>query len=405
MPTPTPTPTPTPAPEQRSAGTGMEWQAWCTLKDTMHTNTSSPKCRGMDLVSQGRSKVTTKLLLLVSDHGSGTTTYLDTMGTHECVFSLHEPFGGGSMVRNGTNLVGAFAGVLATRKNGRLDSKIYGTTHQTQFHKKKEGWKVKTPVPDDIYDCLTMEGLATYLMRVARYVCSAMPEETAAKCGGTCVAAAKLFPTYVGGEAGGGGVNSDRVYDANDPFGQLLTQPEPLRLWKSILTKVTQMPDVYTAVLARDEAKRALSVWRRFAYQDTWFNCDVERKPTVYDQSAREITRCPVIDMATCRSETGAKKCLATALDLVGLNASEMDTTDMTEPSIQASKGIQASCDKGGWLQVPDGWNKATSVPSNTLLKEAKRVMHAFADEKARRQLLDEFCGMHITTYKPSLVP
>jgi len=368
-----------------TTGTQTSSTKACTPQVTMDTNTSSPSCGGMNVLSDEQSSIRTQLLLVVSDHGTGSSTYLESMGTHECAFNLHEPL---------TNAFdpgdSGFAGALATRTNEKLDKRI------RDDHTQKGKWEVETPLPASTYDCLNMEGMGTYLMRVARHVCGSMPADLAAKCGGSCVAVAKVFPAYLGGDSGWG-FNTARVYDPKDPYGLGLVHPEAFTIWNKTMASMAKMANTQMSVLTRDEADRALSCWRRFTYHQDWFNCDVKRagKQTVFEASARQITGAKVVNIEDCRSEEGARACIQTPFSLFGLNASEVNLQPMTKPSEQHENGVQASCEKGGWLMAEGKTVKP--VPGSKLKTEMAKADEKFADRVKWGSLFKEDCSFTVS--------
>jgi hypothetical protein len=331
---------------------GVELSSLSPNKDALST------CNRLNGIPEP-GKVKTKLLLVVSDHGSGSTAYEAALGMHQCAFSLGEPFEG-----KATEHGQGFLRALVETANAKLEENIIG-----QAEKK---WTVNPPVPKEAYNCLSSEGMGTYLMRVAENVCSHMPAELRDKCDGKCVATAKVFPAYVAGNTGP--VNSAKIYDINDPYGKGAYGGIALALWNSTLSKLMKMPSVSMVTLKREEAGRALSVWRRFDYLQAWYNCDVARagKSTVYDQSARAITGAPVVDIADCKGETGQRACLQKALTPLALDANDVDLSPFNiSQTTQSAQGIAGDCVQGGWIKG-DGTGeggKAVPVPQDEVDK------------------------------------
>jgi hypothetical protein len=356
------------------------------------TNTSSSTCRAMDTHSLPSANVTTKLTLLVSDHGSGSTSFIEAAGNHECAFSLGEPMGGQS---------GQFNEVLDRRNNPKLEAHIANGVKRFGTWPDPGGkWAVPLPLPEAIYECLTMEGLGAYLMRVAQHVCGAMPLELVNKCGGTCVAHAKVFPAYIGGLTDP--INSARVYNVSDPVGAAVFNAAALKLWNDIMFDMAQMPNTKIAMLVRDEESRCLSNWRRFTYETEWYNCDVERsgKETVFEASARRITGAPIVDIKTCfGGDAQARGCVSLFLGLHDLNATDVDLTAMTTPSTQANAGLNASCNEGGWLKMGGHKNEtqAVRVPPGELSREISKAQHGFAQRAAQGIFFNKRCGVGLS--------
>jgi len=349
-------------------------------------NASSSTCDALDTLSdeseESAQKVTTKLLVLVSDHGSGSTNFIETMGEHTCSFSLGEPLGGP---------VGSFADVLKAQANDKMEKHINNSIERGK-------WPVQLPIPPSALECLSMEGLGTYLMRVARHVCSSMPDELVSTCGGVCMATAKVFPAYIGGVTDP--VNSERIYDASDNLAQGIFNAASLQLWEDEMTRISQMPDTKVAMLVRDEAERSLSNWRRFSYESQWFNCDVERtgKETVYQASARRITGAPVIDIEDCTGgEDAARQCISQALGLFDLTADNVTMKMMTRPNSQQSQaGLNATCTQGGWLKNGDG-ETAVAVPARELASALANSQRSFAARADSGNYFNEKCGVGMT--------
>jgi hypothetical protein len=332
--------------------------------------------------------LTAHLLLVVSDHGTGSTSYVGALGTHQCAVDFGEPFTFGKLTTaTAIDADTGFAGVITTRTNEKLE-------HNLKLARNGKGW-VDPIIPASAYECLSVDGIGVYLMRVAQHVCSGMPSKLVHECGGRCVAVAKLFPAHVGGDTDP--YNTERVFDMQDPWGQGLHNRLALMIWNHTLHLMNRIPNAHTTILTRDEGDRQLSNWRRFMYKSEWFDCDVERtgKLTVYEASARAITGAPVVDSAGCRTHEGARQCIQTALDVVKLAGQSVTVSLMNDKSLTGNQGITASCDQGGWLKGSAGnYTAAVAVSEDDIARETAMAYDKLAARERAGHMFNARCEL-----------
>jgi hypothetical protein len=313
-------------------------------------------------------------LVIVSDHGTGSSSYLAALGKHQCVFSIGEPFDGAIVKQTDWRLE-------ATGRNAKLEQNI-ALARRRKRADTGQDWPVELPLPTQVWEDLGTEGLAAYFTHITNHVCEAMPDELVTNCSSSCVVAFKTFPAYVGGNTDD--CNSPRVFDDKDLDGQAFFNMSGLDLWDRSLKKMRAQPHLQMMLLTRDEEDRQLSNWRRFTDGwRSWYNCDVPRhgRQTVFAQRARAIVGDKgVVPVEACfKDEPGAKHCIQKSLDTVRLSVKDVDVSLMTEGNgIRTKSGIEhANCDSGGWLTI-DGGN-AKKVPENEVNEKIEDAMRHYA--------------------------
>ena len=159
-----------------------------------------------------------QVLVIVTDHGSGSSTFGEALETHPCLFNLAEPFSPAERIwskktvaecrysdgSNGTDKGAIFEdGILKHADNPKLTFKIEKMLQQ-RFR--------SVPLPDFHVDTASLyEGLrcdlAEYFVRIRDLVCAKIPADVCPP--SNCTVAFKLFPQYLNGATRGQDVWTD----------------------------------------------------------------------------------------------------------------------------------------------------------------------------------------------------
>lgn len=160
-----------------------------------------------------------QVLVIVTDHGSGSSTFGEALETHPCLFNLAEPFSPAERIwskktvtecrdsddgSNGTDKGAIFEdGILKHADNPKLTFKIEKMLQQ-RFR--------SVPLPDFHVDTASLyEGLrcnlAEYFVRIRDLVCAKIPADVCPP--SNCTVAFKLFPQYLNGATRGQDVRTD----------------------------------------------------------------------------------------------------------------------------------------------------------------------------------------------------
>lgn len=263
-----------------------------------------------------------QVLVIVADHGSGTSTFGAALNHHPCVFDVGEPFGRESMLWTTTHIAGCdssrpmppamFDGVTGNLKNAsnpKLDLKI------EDVMKKLPGSLPHIDM-NSLYDGLDYN-LADYFVRIHNLVCSAVPNNVCAP--SECTILVKMFPAYVNADTDGQLTNDDHLGACQQEENN-----EALKPWKAALASFSHNPKVATLKLYRDEEDRQFSMFHRFDAAGTLFDCSIHRSPTPFAEVSEDYVD-DKIEVVNCwKGPSLANKCLGEALALVGLSAEPM---------------------------------------------------------------------------------
>jgi hypothetical protein len=325
---------------------------------------------------EGEANVTSKMLMVVSDRGTSSTSLLKALEKNPCVFNIMEPFTNNQWFRSGraagtgTQQPSTFSeeGLLkSTAALLDLDETIEAA------HEKRSKWKVHTPLPASLFAELSVDDFAAFHVRLANHICSFMPEALANRCDARCVVVGKVFPEYFGGMTEP--VNDARMFNEKDLFASSVYGKDSYNLWSQALKRFGEMDAIEAVVLSRDEPDRQLSVWRQFNYNSSWFNCDVSRSTNVFAKKA-EAQGFPVLEFdKMAQSDEDALSGVRTVLQLVDLTARNgSDYLSELAFDTEGDSGIDASCAGGGWLMGPGGSSEDVLTGNSTLSTQLCRT-------------------------------
>jgi hypothetical protein len=266
-----------------------------------------------------------QVLVLVSDHASGTTEFGRALQTHPCVFDLEEPFSFSSMVWSTTKVHGCNAssfadaifdadtGTILKKANPVLSEKILGLSDT-----KKPGFQPIGLTGDDpsLYEGLSYD-FAEYVVRIRDLVCKGVPANVCPP--SDCTITLKFFPQFVNANTAGQLVKerppTKCVKDRND---------KTMVAWVHALKTMAENKKVAMMAIMRNESDRQFSTFHQFAPAGTQFDCSLRREPTTFSVMSRKYTD-GLINIEDCwTGPGGAGKCLRDALELVGLSAEPM---------------------------------------------------------------------------------
>ena len=266
-----------------------------------------------------------QVLVLVSDHASGTTEFGRALQTHPCVFDLEEPFSFSSMVWSTTKVHGCNAssfadavfdadtGTILKKANPVLSAQILGLSDT-----KKPGFQPNGLTGDDpsLYEGLSYD-FAEYVVRIRDLVCKGVPANVCPP--SDCTISLKFFPQFVNANTAGQLVKerppTKCVKDRND---------KTMVAWVHALKTMAENKKVAMMAIMRNESDRQFSTFHQFAPAGTQFDCSLRREPTTFSVMSRKYTD-GLINIEDCwTGPGGAGKCLRDALELVGLSADPM---------------------------------------------------------------------------------
>ena len=270
--------------------------------------------RGLD--DGGRAQV----LVVVSDHGTGSSNFGHSMKRHPCVFDIGEPFGGEYMLWTsakvpecGTKrhvlaegMFDADSGRLEHADNPKMTMKLKNVLEGITSSKHDENLDSRSLYKDLKYN------MGDYFVRVRDLVCAAVPDTVCPP--SDCAITLKLFPQFVDGITIGQRTKDD-VPDECDRA----QNEKAMKAWKDALVSLQQNPKIATVSLMRDEVDRQFSQFHRFAEEGSEFDCTIARAPTTFASVSKNYTNLQ-IEIEDCwKGPKAATECLEDAIKLVGL--------------------------------------------------------------------------------------
>jgi hypothetical protein len=274
----------------------------------------------------GRAQV----LVIVSDHGSGTTDFGEALNTHPCMFDLGEPFANANVLW-ATSSEDAAACDSDSAQGSRQPDSIFDATTKSILQKynpqltlkiqalqfKPRGMRPSPELVDEnksIYKDLDYD-ISEYFVRIRDYVCASVPAEVCAP--SNCTITLKMFPQFVNG-------NTNSV--AQKTKCTIARNNNAMIAWQDALATFEQNPKVATFKLSRFERDRQFSIFRRFTPDGTEFDCSLPRPPSTFATMATLRTERQLQIEDCWKDAEGAAKCLRDALQLVGLSPELMGT-------------------------------------------------------------------------------
>ena len=263
-----------------------------------------------------------QVLVVVSDHGSGTSSLGKALKTHPCVYDMNEPFGRDYMLWATSPVAecaevdfephaifDADSGKLMNTNNPKL------VMHLPSIRNEPLNIDMDDP---SLYKDLKYD-LAEYFVRVRDLVCGAVPADVCPP--SNCTITLKMFPQYVNAVTEGL-YTVDDVPRAAGAACENAQNDKAMEVWKAALASFEKNPKVAILALNRDELQRQFSMFHRFSKAGTKFDCSLERTPTEFATVAKGYADLPM------RSEQvweDPDKSLGNVLNLVGLRIEPME--------------------------------------------------------------------------------
>ncbi|KOO22760.1 glucan -beta-glucosidase [Chrysochromulina tobinii] len=328
-----------------------DWDAEKAKKDAAWEAKKAPEKAPVPVAAAPASSEETgraQVLVVVSDHGSGTSTFGKALQTHPCMFDLGETFTANYPWSSTKNLKAcgesqdrsaifdAESGLLLRKSNDQLSSKFASSFDDKEI---QVGSKAADGADPSLYANLPYD-LGEYFVRMRDLICKNVPEKMCAP--SECSITVKMFPQFFDGTTGG-------FSDADDKPSEctIARNDAALKAWKKELASMTANPKVATLALIRYERDRQFSTFHRFTAPGTKFDCSFPRKPYDFAVVANQVAD-GHIQIENCwTGAAGAAECLKNALSLVGLTPELMGdkgTTLMTGGTKESISSKASSC-------------------------------------------------------------
>ena len=302
------------------------------------------------------------VLVILSDHGSGTMEFGAALNTHPCMFNLGELFAlkdtlwsnaevpecTGAMASDMNKVIfNSETGALLKSSNPTLTTRIIAQS----AHAAINGTMLMGTLPvlkrtvahmtfagdtAELYDHLQYS-FADYVVRIRDHVCAGVPAEVCAP--SDCSITLSMLPQFVNANTAG------RLMRDDPPKSVcvLARNAKAMSAWKAALASMAENPNVATFKLARDERDRQFALFQEFGLAEQMFDCAIERQPSDYLAESSYPNADDQIDIEHCWSgDAGANKCLADALKLVGLSTEPM--MDAGTRNMEGIQKMKASC-------------------------------------------------------------
>ena len=328
-----------------------DWDAEKAKKDAAWEAKKAPEKAPVPVAAAPASSEETgraQVLVVVSDHGSGTSTFGKALQTHPCMFDLGETFTANYPWSSTKNLKAcgesqdrsaifdAESGLLLRKSNDQLSSKFASSFDDKEI---QVGSKAADGADPSLYANLPYD-LGEYFVRMRDLICKNVPEKMCAP--SECSITVKMFPQFFDGTTGGFSDAKDKPSECT-----IARNDAALKAWKKELASMTANPKVATLALIRYERDRQFSTFHRFTAPGTKFDCSFPRKPYDFAVVANQVAD-GHIQIENCwTGAAGAAECLKNALSLVGLTPELMGdkgTTLMTGGTKESISSKASSC-------------------------------------------------------------
>ena len=264
-----------------------------------------------------------QVLVIVSDHGSGTTNFGAALDTHPCVFDLGEPFAHATTLWAKANvpecdnskfpdtIFNADTGALMHSNNPQLTLKMENAIKHNLLPSMNLAHATA-----DMCTGLTYN-LADYFVRARDLICSDVPDHICPAA--DCTITLKFFPQFVNADTPGVLMKDEHTSQCS-----AAKNTHAMQAWKDGLESFKQNPKVASFTLERNEAKRQFSVFHRFTPAGTEYDCSIPRYATEFANVSKSYTD-GLISIEDCwTGAAGAASCLSKALHEVGLDMEPM---------------------------------------------------------------------------------
>jgi hypothetical protein len=275
-----------------------------------------------------------QVLVIVSDHGSGTSTFGEALNKHPCVFDLGEPFSFASTVWSTSDVpecalheetLGKVAfpnGIfnsdtkaLTATSNPQLKEKIMKLSAVYAKHLSVDPASL-TGELSPLYNGLKYN-LADYFVRIRDLVCQGVPADVCPPA--ACTVSLKVFPQFMNARTDGHTSLEDEDSACTKACNEKAMGP-----WKDALASMAKSQKVAMMSISRDETERQYSIFHRSTPPGTQFDCSLKRVPSAFAALADIIVDGKIQIESCWVGAAGAEKCLGEALKLVGLTTEPM---------------------------------------------------------------------------------
>lgn len=308
-----------------------------------------------------------QVLVLVGDHGTGSSNFGQTLKAHPCVMDVGEPFGASQMIWSKS----APSAVCGPK---HLDSPaIFDADTGTMLNAKnpKLALNLAKYIPgvdtSPLYHNLDYN-IADYFVRIRDLVCKGVAEDVCPPA--DCTISIKMFPAYINGVTAGQH-NIDEV-----PSACTIAQNEKaMDAWKLAMEAFQKNPKTATFTLNRDEMHRQFSMFHRSDSAGTEFDCSLPREKTTFASVSEGYTDIQ-LQIESCWANPS--KCLNASLSLVGLSTVPMGAAgkqfapDLAHPtSMSCSTNPLAT-----FKLLGQGMDVRLSHPGDGPVKTKKNIIH-----------------------------
>ena len=305
-----------------------------------------------------------QVLVIVSDHGSGTSNFANALNTHPCVQDIGEPFGMGQMLWAASDEAAACSGkrtpdsifdtdstgTLKNTNNPKLNTKIEAVLKSLKLGKLQVATGVNVR---SLYEGLTYD-LADYFVRIHDLICKEVPADVCPP--SNCTISLKMFPNYVNGRTPTHHTKDDVAFSSCEEAINV----KAMTAWKDALMSFEQNPKITTIAYQRDELHRQFSNFHRFDDAGTEFDCSLPRPLDMFQTFSKDHTDAQ-LQSEDCWEDSN--KCLSEALKLVGLSAEPMGP-EATE--LMAGVDLKESKDNDGGVRAVDKYLDPDSKSCST---------------------------------------
>ena len=305
-----------------------------------------------------------QVLVIVSDHGSGTSNFANALNTHPCVQDIGEPFGMGQMLWAASDETAACSGkrtpdsifdtdstgTLKNTNNPKLNTKIEAVLKSLKLGKLQVATGVNVR---SLYEGLTYD-LADYFVRIHDLICKEVPADVCPP--SNCTISLKMFPNYVNGRTPTHHTKDDVAFSSCEEAINV----KAMTAWKDALMSFEQNPKITTIAYQRDELHRQFSNFHRFDDAGTEFDCSLPRPLDMFQTFSKDHTDAQ-LQSEDCWEDSN--KCLSEALKLVGLSAEPMGP-EATE--LMAGVDLKESKDNDGGVRAVDKYLDPDSKSCST---------------------------------------
>jgi hypothetical protein len=317
-----------------------------------------------------------QVLVLVGDHGTGSSNFGQTLKAHPCVIDVGEPFGASQMIWSKS----APSAVCGPK---HLDSPaIFDADSGTMLNAKnpKLALNLAKYIPgvdtSPLYHNLDYN-IADYFVRIRDLVCKGVADDVCPPA--DCTISIKMFPAYINGVTAGQH-NIDEV-----PSACTIAQNEKaMDAWKLAMEAFQKNPKTATFTLNRDEMHRQFSMFHRSDAAGTEFDCSLPREKTTFASVSEAYTDIQ-LQIESCWANPA--KCLNASLSLVGLSTEPMGAAgkqfapDLAHPtSMSCSTNPLAT-----FKLLGQGMDVRLSHPGDGPVKTKMNNIHQEEDDEERR--------------------